>query len=163
MFWIAKSSSGTPNTLNVVDSKFELKDEAYSSGGFVKHPSGVLDCSVINITNSVLDFENVARLFLYGVYNIKDSEISFVDTTGEANGLRQGQFTIDNSKITISGGDKGISPRYADTVIKNGSVVTINNVKGNDVIFEYDYDIRVDSSSTFTYNTTSGTGSVIVG
>ena len=163
VFWIAKSLDGqTPNTLNLVDSKFELKNLA-DIGGFIKHPSGVENCSSINITNTDIDIENGARLFLYGVYNIKDSEISFVDTTGEANGLRQGQFTIDNSKITISGGDKGISPRYADTVIKNGSVVTINNVKGNDVIFEYDYDIRVDSSSTFTYNTTSGTGSVIVG
>ncbi len=156
VFWIAKASSGI-NTLNLIDSKFELKNEAYASGGFIKHPSGGENCSAINITNSVLDFENVTRLFLYGAYNIKDSEISFVDTTGEANGLRQGQFTIDNSKITISGGDKGISPRYADTVIKNGSVVTINNTKGNDVIFEYDFDVVVDSSSTFTYGTTSGT------
>ena len=144
--------------MNLVDSKFELKNEAYSSGGFIKHPSGVLNCSSVNITNSVLDFENVTRLFLYGVYNIKDSEISFVDTTGTANGLRQGQFTIDNSKVTISGGDKGISPKFADTVIKNGSVVTINNVKGNDVIFEADFDILVDSSSTFTYTTVSGNG-----
>lgn len=156
VFWIAKASSGI-NTLNLIDSKFELKNEAYASGGFIKHPSSGENCSAINITNSVLDFENVTRLFLYGAYNIKDSEISFVDTTGEANGLRQGQFTIDNSKITISGGDKGISPRYADTVIKNGSVVTINNTKGNDVIFEYDFDVVVDSSSTFTYGTTSGT------
>ena len=157
VFWIAKASTGI-NTLNLVDSKFELKNEAYSSGGFIKHPSGVLNCSSVNITNSVLDFENVTRLFLYGVYNIKDSEINFVDTTGEANGLRQGQFTIDNSKVTISGGDKGISPKFADTVIKNGSVVTINNVKGNDVIFEADFDILVDSSSTFTYTTVSGNG-----
>ena len=116
-----------------------------------------MDCSAINITKSVLEFEGVTRLFLYGVYNIKDSEISFVDTTGNANGLRQGQFTIDNSEIMISGGDKGISPRYADTVIKNGSVVTINNTKGNDVIFEYNFNVVVDSSSTFTYGTTSGT------
>ena len=157
VFWIAKASTGI-NTLNLVDSKFELKNEAYSSGGFIKHPSGVLNCSSVNITNSVLDFENVTRLFLYGVYNIKDSEINFVDTTGEANGLRQGQFTIDNSKVTISGGDKGISPKFADTVIKNGSVVTISNVKGNDVIFEADFDILVDSSSTFTYTTVSGNG-----
>ena len=156
VFWIAKASSGI-NTLNLIDSKFELKNEAYASGGFIKHPSSGENCSAINITNSVLDFENVTRLFLYGAYNIKDSEISFVDTTGEANGLRQGQFVIDNSKITISGGDKGISPRYADTVIKNGSVVTINNTKGNDVIFEYDFDVVVDGSSTFTYGTTSGT------
>ena len=67
-------------------------------------------------------------------------------------------FIIDNSKVTISGGDKGISPKFADTVIKNGSVVTINNVKGNDVIFEADFDILVDSSSTFTYTTVSGNG-----
>ena len=157
VFWLAKASTGT-NTLNLVNSKFELKNEKYSSGGFIKHPSGVVDCSAINITNSVLDFENVTRLFLYGAYNIKDSEISFVDTTGEANGLRQGQFTIDNSKITISGGDKGISPKFANTVIQNGSVVTINNVKGNDVIFESDFDILVDSSSTFTYTAVSGNG-----
>ena len=157
VFWIAKSVDGqSPNTLNLVDSKFVLKN-LDEDGGFIKHPSGVKDCSAINITNTKIDMENGVRLFLYGVYNIKDSEINFVDTTGDANGLRQGQFTIDNSKITITGGDKGISPRYADTVIKNGSVVTINNTKGNDVIFEYDFDVVVDSSSTFTYGTTSGT------
>ena len=162
VFWIAKSLDGqTPNTLNLVDSKFELKNLA-DIGGFIKHPSGVENCSSINITNTDIDIENGARLFLYGVYNIKDSEISFVDTTGNANGLRQGQFTIDNSEIMISGGDKGISPRFADTVIKNGSVVTINNVKGNDVIFEYDFDILVDSTSTFTYGAVSGNGDIIV-
>ena len=166
VFWIAEGLEGTPNTLNLVNSKFELKNEAYESGGFIKHPSSVANYkSAVNITNTVLDFENITRLFLYGAYNIKDSEIIFADTTGTSNGLRQGQFIIDNSKITISGGDKGISPRGTDTVIKNGSVVTINNVTGKDVVFEYNYDILVDSTSTFTYNTVSGTagGTIIVG
>jgi len=158
VFWLAEGQDGTPNILNFVDSKFDLKNEANLSGGFIKHPSHPTKYSGINITNSVLNFENITRLFLYGVYNIKDSEINFVDNTGTSNGLRQGQFTIDNSKITITGGDRGISPRNANTVIKNGSVVTINNVTGKDVIFEYDYDIIVDSTSTFTYNTVSGTG-----
>ena len=49
VFWIAKASSGI-NTLNLIDSKFELKNEAYASGGFIKHPSGVENCSAINIT-----------------------------------------------------------------------------------------------------------------
>ena len=158
VFWLAEGQEGTPNILNFVDSKFDLKNEVNPSGGFIKHPSYTTKYSGINITNSVLNFENITRLFLYGVYNIKDSEINFVDTTGTSNGFRQGSFTIDNSKVTISGGDKGISPRLANTVIKNGSVVTINNVTGNDVIFEYGFDILVDSTSTITYNTVSGNG-----
>ncbi len=152
------------NVLNFIDSTVELKNEARTDGGFIKHPGTTTSYAFVNIINTKIDCQNVTRLFLYGVYNIKDSTIDFIDTTGTSNGFRQGTFTIDNSKVTIKGGDKGISPRFADTVIKNGSVFTIDNVKGNDVIFEYDFNIRVDSTSSLTYNATSGdgNGSVIV-
>jgi len=157
VFTIRDGADGKENFLNFIDSTVELKNEARTDGGFIKHPGSKTNYAFVNITNTKIDCENVTRLFLYGVYNIKDSEISFVDTKGESNGMRQGEFIIDNSKVTISGGDKGISPRHADTVIKNGSEVTISNVTGNDVIFEYDFDIVVDGTSTFTYGSVSGT------
>ena len=157
IFTFYNSTNGS--TVNFINgSRIAIENESNLDYNDIFKGLGTTYPYVINITDSTVSCTNVTRFSLYGTVNVKNSTVTF---TGGMNAFRQGAFTFDNSTVTVSGAKanegRGISPRFSDTVVKNGSVLTfIGSNTGRDVHFEYANNIVIYDTSTVTAASVSG-------
>ena len=134
----------TDGTLNVTGGEWELSGEKGAAGGVIKNQNGAGNNGTINITDTVMVFNNISRGISGGTVLLDEVDMTI---TGGDNGINGVALTVKDSTLNISGGTgRALTVTDFDVVIENSTLNFSNNAEA-DIRFKTANKITLDETS----------------